>query len=266
MLCSWLKPRSHPDPLDFIQRHVVRPPIIELGGTGAGVVRHCGRFFQRAAVLEVSGNPGRPKRVIADQGGDASGLRSAADHGVGVGLGQGRASELIGAAANCREQRRFRLGRQASLVQVGVQPGLEVMVAGHVVPLAALLPQADPKAAVLGVDVLNPHAERRADPGEAVDHQSDQGAVAQPYRPGHVDVVEQRPRLVGGEHRRLAPLGDVARSTHRGGRVGRDHLAGHQPVEQATDSGQALLGGRGGQVAGLLLDPGRDMEGLDGRD
>ena len=52
----------------------------------------------------------------------------------------------------------------------------------------------------------------------------------------------------------------VARAAHRGGRVDRHHLAGHQPVEQVADRGQALLDGRRGELARLRLDPGRDVQ------
>jgi hypothetical protein len=46
-------------------------------------------------------------------------------------------------------------------------------------PLAALLAQPHPEPAVLCVDILDRHAERRADPGEGIDHEANQGAVAQ---------------------------------------------------------------------------------------
>ena len=45
--------------------------------------------------------------------------------------------------------------------------------------LDALLAQPHPEPAVLRVDISDRHAERRADPGEGIDHQPDQRAVAQ---------------------------------------------------------------------------------------
>ena len=53
------------------------------------------------------------------------------------------------------------------------------------------------------------------------------------------------------------------RAAHRRGRVGGQNLAGHQPVEQMLQPGQALLDGRRGEVPPLKLDPGRDMQRLD---
>jgi len=43
-------------------------------------------------------------------------------------------------------------------------------MARHCVALAAFLAQPHPEAAVLRVDILNRHTERRADPRERVDH------------------------------------------------------------------------------------------------
>ena len=133
-------------------------------------------------------------------------------------------------------------------------------MAGHLVPLAALLVQPHPEAAVLHVGVLDPHPERRPDPGEGVDHEPDQGPVAQADHRRDVDSIQELARLLGGQHRRPAALHDMARAAHRGGRVDRHHLAGHQPVEQVADRGQALLDGRRGELARLRLDPGRDVQ------
>jgi hypothetical protein len=52
----------------------------------------------------------------------------------------------------------------------------------------------------------------------------------------------------------------MRRATHRSGRVRRDHLAGHQPVEQVTQRGQAQLGRRGRMIVRLLLDPSGDVQ------
>ena len=55
-------------------------------------------LLQRAAVFEIRGDPGRPEAMVADLGLDAGGLGAAADHRVGVGLGQGGAPS----ARRCR--------------------------------------------------------------------------------------------------------------------------------------------------------------------
>jgi hypothetical protein len=66
------------------------------------------------------------------------------------------------------------------------------MMARHRMALTALLAQPHPQPAVLRVDILDRHAERRADPGERIDHQPDQGAIAQTGMCRDIDAVEQR--------------------------------------------------------------------------
>jgi hypothetical protein len=51
-------------------------------------------------------------------------------------------------------------------------------VTGHRVPLTAFLAQPHPETAVLRVNILDRHAERRTDAGEGIDPQSDQRTVA----------------------------------------------------------------------------------------
>jgi hypothetical protein len=46
-------------------------------------------------------------------------------------------------------------------------------MARHRVALAALLAQPQPQPAVLRVDILDRHPERRADAGEGLDHERD---------------------------------------------------------------------------------------------
>ena len=52
----------------------------------------------------------------------------------------------------------------------------------------------------------------------------------------------------------------MLRAAHRGGRIDRHDLAGHQPIEQVADRGELLLDGRRRHLAGLRLDPGRDVQ------
>jgi hypothetical protein len=108
------------------------------------VVRHGGRVLERAAVLQVGGDPGRPEAVVADPRADAGGKRPSLHHGVGIGLRQGSAAELPGPAADRPEEPPLRIRADPGLVQIGVQVGLKRVVAGHLVPLAAFLPQPHP--------------------------------------------------------------------------------------------------------------------------
>ena len=55
----------------------------------------------------------------------------------------------------------------------------------------------------------------------------------------------------------------MLRAADRMGRVGCDHLAGDQPVEQHADRGQVLLDGRLRHRLTKVLDIGRDVQRLD---
>src|SRR3546814_20985282 len=57
---------------------------------------------------------------------------------------------------------------------------------------------------------------------------------------GHVDAVEQPPRLVGGQYRRLAAPLAMRRPAPRSGRVRRHGMTRHQPVEQVAHAGEQI--------------------------
>ena len=228
------------------------------------MVRHPRGLFKRAAVLQISGDARRSKRVIADARGDAAGFGAPLNHRIGVGLGQGVAGELPGRAAVGLEQQRLRLGRQPRAVDIFVQVGLQIVMARHGVLLAALLVQAHPKPPVLRIHVLHAHADRRADAREGIDHQADQRPVAEADDRRRVDRVDQLPRLRRIKHRRLAAPHDMARPAHGGGGINRHDLADDKPVEQMPQRRQAQLRGRRGARLLQLLDIGGDMHALDG--
>ena len=78
---------SQPDPLDLIEADLVLATVIELGGASAGMIGHGSGVLQGTAVLQIGGDPGRPKTVISQLGRDPGRCGPPADHGVGVGLG-----------------------------------------------------------------------------------------------------------------------------------------------------------------------------------
>ena len=88
------------------------------------MIGHLGGALQRAAILQISGDPRRPKSVVSDARGDACGFRALLDHRIGVGLGQGVAGELAGRAAVGLKQQRLRLGREFRAVDIFLQVGL----------------------------------------------------------------------------------------------------------------------------------------------
>ena len=87
------------------------------------MVRHLGGALQRAAVLQVSGDAGRAKCVIADLGGYAGGFGAPLNHRVGVGLRQGMSGKLDGRAAVALKQQRLRIIRKPRAVDVLMQVG-----------------------------------------------------------------------------------------------------------------------------------------------
>ena len=205
--------------------------------------------------------------MVADRRVDPRSGRAPAHHLISAGLGQGGLAELPGAAPDGAEQRRAPVSgaipRQPAAIDISVEIFVEIVVAGHFMPLAALFVQSHPQAPVLHKDVVDAHRQRRADPRERIDHEADQRPVAQPDRCGHVDRVDQLARLGRVEHRRLAAPHAIRRAAHRHGRVLRHHLRAHQPVEQVPDPGEPLLHRRHRDMAAELLDPGGDMQRLD---
>ena len=119
---------------------------------------------------------------------------------------------------------------------------------------------------ILREHVLDAHGDRRANTRERIDHQSDQGAVAEADDGRRVDRIDELAGLGGIKHRRLAAPHDMARPAHGGGRIGRHDLADHHPVEQVAQCGQAELGGRRGSRLAQLLDVGGNMLALDRRE
>jgi hypothetical protein len=134
------------------------------------------------------------------------------------------------------------------------------------VPLPAFLAQPHPEPPVLRNDILDRHTERRADPGEGIDHEPDQRAIAQADDTRRVDAIEQCARLGGIEHGRLPGRHDVPRPAHRCSGVDRHDLAGNEPVEQMTDRGNPLLHAWRREFARHSPDPGRDVYQLHGAD
>ena len=129
-------------------------------------------------------------------------------------------------------------------------------MAGQLRHLAALLVEPDPTPALLDVVVLDPHACCRADTGEGVAHERDEGAVAKPEQGSGVDGGEQLVHLLGREHGSLALADAVLRSSDSMRGVGLQDVTGDQPVEQHPDCGQVLLDGGLRVGAAELLDVG----------
>jgi hypothetical protein len=103
---------------------------------------------------------------------------------------------------------------------------------GHLMPLAAFFMQPHPPTLALGIIVLDAHGDDGADTGESKRHGANERPIAQPDNRRCVDAVQKFPRLIAVQHRRLAGLDYMLRTTDRVGWVGGDDLAGDEPVEQ----------------------------------
>ncbi len=114
-------------------------------------------------------------------------------------------------------------------------------MAGKLGHLAALLVKPYPTPALLDVVVPDSHAGRRADAGEGVAHERDEGTVAEPEQGSGVDGGEQLMHLLGREYRCFALSDAVLRSSYGMGGIDVQNVAGDQPIEQHPDRGQVLL-------------------------
>ena len=194
------------DALDLVERDLVGAAVVEAGGAGAFVVGHLLGDFEFAAIAEVFGDAGDAEVVAADLGFDAGAGGAAADHAVDVGLGHGPACEASGGAQGGGEEPGLGIWGQGRGKGRGVvlEVGLELVVAGHLVVLAALLAEPDPGPVPLNEHVPSVHLHDSPDAGEGVDHEGDQGAVAEArQRIGH-DRIEQVAGFCGREDGRLA--------------------------------------------------------------
>ena len=185
------------------------------------------------------------------------------DHAPGVDAVHRLFRQRAGAASGGAEQGGLAAVAEAGRLDISVEIGLEIVMRRHFMALAAFLMQPHPPALAVGVVVLDAHGDDRADAGEGEGHHRNQRPIAQPDDGRRVDAVQQLAGLFAGQHRGLAGLDDVLRSAHRMGRIGRDDLAGDQPVEQHAYRGEVLLDRRLLKILAERLDIGGDMQRLD---
>lgn len=136
------------------------------------------------------------------------------------------------------------------------------MMAGHLVTLAAFLVETDPCPETLCVNILAAHLHGRADTGEGIDEQRDEGAVTQAHELAGVDRVQQGARFFCGEHRRLAFLYYMLRPTNHARGVGGYDLAEDKLIEEHADGGELEFDGRRRDPLLQFFDIIRDVYGL----
>lgn len=131
--------------------------------------RHLLRSLERSAILQIDGNPGRPKAVALGRHIDFSHLHASLDHHQRLALRQRLVAERAALPITRRKEGAFWLQRQAGAVHLVEKILLERMVARHAVLLAASLVQSDPQPPLLPKNVVDPHSDRRPDAGEGVE-------------------------------------------------------------------------------------------------
>ncbi len=185
---------SDQNPFDFIETDLVVAPVVEAGGAGALVVRHLLRHFELAAVAQIFRDAGRAEAVAADLRLDAGVRGAAADHAVDVGLAHRAGGEIARLPFGRAEEpclwvegRAVLLRRGLDGLGVSVQVSLELVVAGHLMMLAAFFVQANPGLAPLHEHVLDAHLQDGADARKGEGHERDQRAIAQAHDAARVD-------------------------------------------------------------------------------
>ena len=209
------KSDSNRDPLDLIERDLIAGAVIELRRARAGVVGHRLGVFERAAVGEEIREPRRAEGVAAHVGVDGGFFGAAADHAPDIDAVHRQRRQRAAMPVGGAEQGSPFRPEQPGSMHVGVEIGFEIVMRRHLMDLAAFFVEAEPPALAVGEVILDAHADRRADAGEAEGHQRDQRAVAQADDGRDVDGVEQLARLRRRQHRRLAALDGVLRPAHR---------------------------------------------------
>ena len=160
-------------------------------------------------VLEVGGDAGAAKGVIADGCVEACSARAPANHVPGLGSIEAPPAQPAAIAGHGLEEGRLGVRAEAGDGHVGDEVGIQGVMTGHEMALSAFLGQADVEAVLFAEEVADVECEGGTDAGEGIDHEGDQGAVAL-ARDGILgDAGEQDAGLVDGQHGRGADLDAV---------------------------------------------------------
>jgi len=95
---------SNRNPLDFVERDLVLPAVVEFGRPRRFVVRDLLRDFEFTAVLQIRRDGGRAEGVIANARFDAGRFRAPEDDAVSALLEEGIGCKLTGVAAGTVEE------------------------------------------------------------------------------------------------------------------------------------------------------------------
>src|ERR1700685_1642059 len=139
--------------------------------------RHLLRELTATAIAQILCDSRRTEGVIADSGLDPRRDRPPANHSIDIRLGEGIGRQPPGPATRAAEKVALAVLGYPRSGNIGIQVDLEVVVTGHLMPLAAFLVQPDPPPTPLRVVVLDPHLDHRADAAKGVDHGCDESPI-----------------------------------------------------------------------------------------
>ena len=134
------------DPLHFIERDLIARSVIELRRPRRFVRRDHGSIFKRAAVLQIRRYPGRPKRVAARGGGEPGRECPTFHHPEDVRTRHWILRDLP-PGIDAPEERRLLVVTDARSIEIRVEVCFGVVMAGDLVPLAALFVEPHPTSA-----------------------------------------------------------------------------------------------------------------------
>ncbi len=103
---------------------------------------------------------------------------------------------MLARPAEGGKERQLGLADTTGGLQIGLQIGFEIVLAGHGVELAALFVEPHPEPVILDKHVRDLHGHRRRNPGEGENQNTDQSAVALTYDLCRVDAVENAACLI----------------------------------------------------------------------
>ena len=248
---------SDKNPLHLIERDLVVRPIVEFRGARRFVCRNLLRLFNRPAIGKISRDPRRPKRVTARGRRESRRLGPAFHHAKDVRSRDREFRDLAASSTKRAEEGSAGFQSDARRLQIRIDVVFSVVVSGHFVVFAAFFVESNPAALSVQVIVIDPHPADGAHAGKRVNHRADERSIAQAHEirhhafaafrfdpAGQGNAVQEAPRIIRGEDRRLAALGDILGAAHRGGWIHGHDLADHQPVEQHAHRRQVLLDGR----------------------
>src|SRR5260370_41613230 len=118
--------------------------MVEFGGAGTFVSGSGRSVFERAAVVEIGGDAGGAEGVIADRRRNTGVPRAALKHAPGVGLRHRAVRKNSRAPVAGPEKHPLEIAGEGRGLDVVLQVGLEIMMAGHHGFLAAFFVESEP--------------------------------------------------------------------------------------------------------------------------